>query len=597
MEINSKKQNRKSFKKKTIVDLTMIVAIFIFLNYISSYFFFRVDLTTENRYTIAPETKKLLKDLKDIVYVKVYLDGELPAGFKRLQSGIKEMLDEFRVYGGENIQYELINPSENTNKKERNDFYRQLYQKGLNPTNLQEKDDEGTQSQKIIFPGALVSYKNVEAPVDFLTASVNQSPEQNLNGSIEEIEYQLVSAILKLKKEFNQKIAFIYGHGELESPDVEDISNTLSDYYTVERIKINGKLNSLSERIEDSIGVRAHNKYDLIVIAKPDSMFTEQDKFIIDQHIMLGGKVLWLIDATTAEIDSLAYSSSILATIKATNINDQLFHYGVRVNPNLIQDIQCALIPVNTAIAGTQPKFSPEPWVYFPLLQPLFSHPIGRNVNLVKAQFASSIDFVGEAQNITKTVLLATSQYSREVNAPVRIGLELIREKRVPENFGKSNLPVAVLLEGKFSSVFKNRLTPEISDSPQISFKPEGISTKMVVISDGDLIRNNVQKLGFKSNAQPLGFDRYTGETFGNKDFLLNVINYMLDNTGFMSLRSREIKLRLLDKSKIENSKAFWQITNTLLPIVFIIALGTLITIYRKRKYTITHETNMTKKD
>ncbi|OFX29886.1 MAG: gliding motility-associated ABC transporter substrate-binding protein GldG [Bacteroidetes bacterium GWA2_32_17] len=564
----------------------MIVAIFIFLNYISSYFFFRIDLTTENRYTLAPATTKLLKNLNDVVYVKVYLDGELPAGFKRLQNGIKEMLDEFRVYGGENIQYEFINPSENTNKKERNDFYRQLFQKGLTPTNLQEKDNDGTQSQKIIFSGALVSYKNIEAPVDFLTASVNQSPEQNLNGSIEEIEYQLISAILKLKKEFSQKIAFIYGHGELESSDVEDISNSLSEYYTVERIKISGKLNSLSERVEDSLGFRVHNKYDLIIIAKPDSAYTEQDKFIIDQHIMLGGKMLWLLDATNAEIDSLAYTSSILATLKETNLNDQLFHYGVRVNPNLVQDIQCALIPVNTAIAGTQPQFSPESWVYFPLLQPLFSHPIGRNVNLVKAQFASSIDFVGEAQNINKTVLLATSQYSREVNAPVRIGLELIREKPEPENFGKSNLPVAVLLEGKFSSVFKNRITPEISDSPQISFKSEGISTKMVVISDGDLIRNNVQKLGFKSKAQPLGLDRYTGETFGNKDFLLNVINYMLDNTGFMSLRSREIKLRLLDKSKIENSKTIWQIVNTLIPIIIIIVLGTIITIFRKRKYS-----------
>ncbi len=586
MEIKEKKQNRKSFKKRTIVDLAMIIAIIIFINYISSYFFFRLDLTTENRYTLAPTTVKLLKDLKDVVYVKVYLDGDLPVGFKRLQKSVKEMLDEFRVYGGENIQYEFINPSENSNKNERNNLYRQLYQKGLTPTNLQEKDNEGTQSQKVIFPGALVSYKNTEAPVDFLKSNMNQSPEQNLNGSVEEIEFQLISAILKLKREFGQKIAFIYGHGELESSDVEDISNSLSEYYTVERVKINGKLNSISERVEDSLGDRIHNKYDLIVIAKPDSFFKEQDKFIIDQYIMLGGKVVWLLGATNAEIDSLAYNSSILATLKETNLNDQLFHYGVRVNPNLVQDIQCALIPVNTAIAGAQPQFSPEPWIYFPLLQPQINHPIGRNVNLVKAQFASSIDFVGEAQNIKKTVLLSTSQYSRIVNAPVRIGLELIREKREPANFGKSYLPIAVMLEGKFSSVFKNRLTSEISESPKISFKSESIPTKMVVISDGNLIRNNVQKLGFKTKALPLGYDRYTGETFGNKDFSLNVINYMLDNTGFMNLRSREIKLRLLDKSKIENNITLWQIVNTLIPIIVILVLGTIISIYRKRKYT-----------
>ncbi len=586
MEIKAKKQNRRLYKRRTFVDLAMIIAIIIFINYISSFFFFRLDLTTENRYTLAPTTTKLLQNLNDVVYVKIYLDGDLPVGFKRLQKSIKETLDEFIVYGGENIQYEFINPSENTDKKERENFYRQLYQKGLTPTNLQEKDDEGTQSQKIVFPGALVSYKNTEAPVDFLKSNMSQSPEQNLNGSVEEIEFQLVSAILKLKREFGQKIAFIYGHSELESSDVEDISNSLSEYYSVERVKIDSKLNSLSERVEDSVGFRVHNKYDLIVIAKPDSMFKEQDKFIIDQFVMLGGKVLWLVDATTAEIDSLAYTSSILATIKDVNINDQLFRYGVRVNPNLVQDIQSAMIPVNTALAGAQPQFTPEPWIYFPLLQPQFLHPIGRNVNLVKAQFASSIDFVGDDNNITKTVLLSTSQNSRILNAPVRISLDLIREKLNPANFGKSNLPVAVMLEGKFSSVFKNRLTPEISDSPQISFKSESVPTKMVVISDGDLIRNNIQKMGFKTNALPLGYDRFTGETFGNKDFLLNVINYMLDNTGFMNLRSREIKLRLLDKSKIDDSKTLWQFINTVIPIIVILILGAIISIYRKRKYT-----------
>lgn len=586
MEVNKNTQSRSQFKRKSIFDFFIIILLIVLTNYILSFYFFRIDLTTEKRYTIAPTTKSLLKELNDVVYVKVYLDGELPAGFKQLKNSIKEMLDEFRVYGGDNIQYEFINPSENADKKSKNDLYRQLYQKGLTPTNLQEKDDEGAQSQKVIFPGALVSYKNVEAPVDFLQTSVNKSPEQNLNSSIEEIEFQLISAVLKLKKEFSQKIAFIYGHGELESSSVEDITNSLSEYYAVERVKINEQLNSLTERVEDSTGVRVHNKYDLIIIAKPDSAFTEKDKFIIDQHIMLGGKVLWLIDATTAEIDSLAYSSSIMATIKDLNLDDQLFHYGARVNANLLQDIQCALIPVNTAIAGTQPQFTPEPWVYFPLLQPSPIHPIGRNVNLVKSQFTSSVDFVGEDAKIKKTVLLATSQYSRILNAPIRIGLELVREKPEQKNFTKSQLPVAVLLEGKFSSVYNNRITPEISDNPQIAFKSQSIPTKMVIVSDGDIICNSVQKLGFKTKAMPLGYDRYTGETFGNKDFIMNTVNYLLDNSGYMNLRSREIKLRLLDKTKVSDSKLMWQSVNSIVPIIIIILIGVIINYNRKRKYS-----------
>jgi ABC-2 type transport system permease protein len=582
MEVTVKTTNRKSFKRKTFIDLAMIIAIIILANYISSFFFTRLDLTTEKRYTLAPSSVKMLKELEDVIYVKVYLTGDLPVGYKRLQNGVKEMLDEFRVYGGDNIQYEFINPSDNSDLKDRNEVYRELYNKRLMPINLQEKDKEGTESQKVIFPGALVSYKNIEAPVNFLTESLNQSEEQNINGSIEEIEFSLMSAVRKLKNEFGQTIAFIYGHGELEAPEVEDISTSLSEYYNVDRVKIDSKVNALSERIEDSAGVRVHNKYDMIIIAKPDSVFKEQDKYLIDQFIMLGGKVIWLLDQVNAEIDSLPY----LATIRDLNINDQLFHYGVRVNPNLIQDVQSAVIPLNTAVAGAKPKFDPKPWIYFPLLQPQSSHPIGRNINLVKGLFVNTVDFVGEDPDVKKTVLLTSSQYSRVMNAPVRIGWELVRVKLNKTDFAKSFLPVAVLLEGKFSSVFKNRLAPEITDSREMVFKNQGIPTKMAVIGDGDLIRNQVKKVGFTSNPYPLGFDRYTGDTFGNKEFLLNVINYMLDESGFMNLRTREIKLRLLDKTKIEDDRTFWQVVNTIFPIILIIILGAVITILRKRKYT-----------
>jgi len=585
MEVKEKTANRKSFKRKTIIELIMVVGIIILLNYVASFYFKRLDLTVEKRFTLAPTTVKLLKNLDDVVYVKVYLAGDLPVGFKRLENGIRETLDEFRVYAKDNIQYEFINPSENPDKKSREDVFRQLYKDGITPTNLQEKDEEGRTSQKVIFPGALVSYRGSEIAVDFLKSNISQTPEQNLNGSVEEIEYSLMTSLRKLRKEFGQSIAFIEGHGELPEDNVADITNSLKEYYSVERVQINGKLNSLSERVQDSTGYRVRNKYDLIIIAKPDSVFKEQDKYIIDQYLMYGGKILWLIDPVN--VDSFGLKSSTLALIKELNIeNDMLFKYGVRVNPNLVQDVQCAVIPVNTAIAGTQPHFTPSPWIYFPLLQPVAANPIGRNVNLVFGQFVSSVDAVGDDQKVKKTVLLTSSQNSRLMNAPVRIGLELINEKIDPRFFDKSNIPVALLMEGKFRSIYNNRLTPEMYDSHEIAFKDESFSTKMVVIGDGDMIRNNVKKIGFNNEPLPLGYDRYTGETFGNKEFLLNVINYLLDDSGFMNLRTREIKLRLLDRASLETSRTYWQVINTIVPVLIIIFIGLFISFFRKRKYT-----------
>ena len=585
MEVKEKTVNRKSFKRRTIMELIMVLAIIILVNYISSFYFKRFDLTIEKRFTLAPSTVQMLKKLDDIVYVKVYLTGDLPVGFKRLENSIKEMLDEFRVYGGENVQYEFINPSENPDKKSRESIYRELYKNGLSPTNLQEKDNEGRTSQKIIFPGAIIRYKGNDIPVDFLNSNISRTPEQNLNGSIEEIEFSLVTSIRKLKREFGQRIAFIEGQGELPEEYVADITMSLKEYYTVERVTIAGKLGSLSERVQDSLDFRVRNKYELIIIAKPDSAFKEQDKYIIDQYLMYGGNILWLIDPVS--VDSFGLRSSSLALIKDLNIeNDMLFKYGVRVNPNLVQDVQCAVIPVNTAVTGAQPQFTPAPWIYFPLLQPVSSHPIGRNVNLVFGQFVSSVDTVGDDPDITKTALLTTSQNSRLMNAPIRIGLELINEKIEPRLFEKSNISVAVLLEGKFKSIFNNRLTPEMYDSREIAFKDVSFPAKMVVIGDGEMIRNNVKKIGFNNEPFPLGYDRYTGETFGNKEFLLNVINYMLDDSGFMNLRTREVKLRLLDRASLDESRTFWQIINTLFPVLMIIIIGLFISYFRKRKYT-----------
>ncbi len=570
---------RKEVKKQNIIQLILTLIIIVLINYISSFIFVRIDLTSEKRYTISEPTKKMLKNLNDVVYFKVYLDGDLPPGFKQLEKSTKEMLDEFRAYSKNNIEYEFINPSESNDRKTRNEIYKQLYDKGLLPTKLNYKDENGTTSQKIIFPGVIISYKGNELAENILNNNIGVSPEQNLNESTQELEYNLSNAIKKITTSIKPKIAFIEGQGELDKNSVADITNSLTEFYNVKRVRLNGQLNSLRDSLNN-------NLYSLIIVAKPDSAFNEKDKFIIDQFIMNGGKVLWLIDLVKTDMDSLAYSSSTLALVNNINLEDQLFKYGVRINPNLIEDIQCALIPVNTAIVGTQPKFTPSPWLFFPLIQPPNTNPITKNLNLIKTEFVSSIDTVGNDPAIKKTVLLSTSKYTKIINAPARISLEMVNEEPDQRQFNKSNVPIAVLLEGQFQSVFKNRLTDDIIESKDIAFKDKSVNTKMIVIADGDIIKNQVRHYGKKTIPYPLGYDRYTRQTFGNKEFILNVIDYLTGNSDLMQVRSRDIKLRLLDKTKINNQRLKWQIINTILPILVIIILGIIFILLRKRKYT-----------
>ncbi|NOZ47458.1 MAG: gliding motility-associated ABC transporter substrate-binding protein GldG [Chlorobi bacterium] len=568
--------NRKKIKHQNIIQLLLAVLIIILLNYISSFIFTRFDLTAEKRFTLAPSTVKLLKNLDDIVLVKVYLEDEdLPMGFNRLRKSTLEMLDEFRVYAGDNVQYEFIDPSDMPDRKARNKFQRQLFEKGVLPTTLKINDGKGGTKQKIIFPGAVVYYREREAIVSLLKDNAGASNENKLNNSVQDLEYSLTNAIRQLISDKQQSIAFIEGQGELDQYQVGDIVKSLEKFYTVDRVRINSQLHSLDD-------------YNVIVIAKPDSMFREKDKFIIDQFIMKGGKALWLIDGVKANMDSLAYTSSTIALINNVNLNDQLFRYGVRINPNLIQDIQCGAIPVNTAIAGEPAKFAPAPWLYFPLIVSNNLHPITKNLDMIKTEFVSVLDTVGDNFDVKKQILLTSSPYSRFVNAPVRISLEMINETPDERYFNKPNLPIAVLLEGTFSSVFENRLTPEITNNKDIGFKAKSKKTKMIVVSDGDIIRNYVRKAGKNYYPLPLGNDKWFRELFygGNKEFILNSINYLCDDEGFMEVRSRELKLRLLNKSKVMNERVFWQIINTVIPILFVILFGLIVIYLRKRKYS-----------
>jgi gliding-associated putative ABC transporter substrate-binding component GldG len=546
--------------------------IVILLWVIGSKVYFRIDLTSEKRFTLTQETKTILKHLPDEIYVKVYLEGDLPAAFKKLRNSIKETLDEFRVHAGQNIQYEFINPAENPDVKARSQLYADLYSKGLRPTNIMIRGEEGTDSKKLIFPSALVSYNGVEIPVNFLKNNVGLSAEENLNNSMQTIEYELIKPIHNLTSKKIDKVAFIEGHGELNEFEVEDIYKEIANSFDIYRGAIGGKPAIL-------------NDYKAIVIARPLKEFNEADKLVLDQYIMKGGRVLWVLDEVNANADSLV-NGSTFAFVNNTNLDDMLFTYGARINPSLVQDIQCNVIPVNTAVRGMQAKFDPMPWLYYPLLGPLVDHPISRSLNMVLARFPSSIDTVGANGKIRKTPLLITSPYTRLVNVPAMISLQEVRKTPTRNEMSGGQKTIAVLLEGKFASVFRNRQASAIIPGYPGDVIKESTPNRMIVVACGDMIRNDVRMTADGPVAAQLGYDRYTRQTFGNKDFLMNCIQYLTDDAGLMELRNKNFKLRLLDKQKVREEKVKWQLINTILPSVIVILFGIYYNYRRRIKYT-----------
>lgn len=563
----------KSVKNRNIVQLIIAVTSVIIISYISSFIYWRIDLTSEKRYTLSEVSTNTLKDLKDIVYVKVYLDGDMPIGFKRMQKSLKETLDEFRVYCGENIQYEFINPSESTNPKIRDAIFKDLIDKGLEPTNIQVRDKEGGNTQRMLYPGAIISFKGKEIPVNLLHNNPALSGDANINLSIQNFEFYLIDAIIKLSTEKLPKLAFILGHGELDQYESGDIDKKLSEYYDTYRVEINGDFKAL-------------DPYNVVIIAGPQQPIPEADKLVIDQYIMRGGKVLWFVDPITVNIDSLSQGASTLAYMNQHNLDDQLFRYGVRLNPSLIQDIQCAIIPVNSSLPGQSSKFVASPWVYYPLMSASGSSPITRNLNMVRAQFISPIDTLGGNGSVKKTILLTSSRYSRTLNVPLLVNLAEVSRKLNEREFNRSNIPVAVLLEGNFESAFQNRPLSKYNHEQPFEFKPSSVFTRMIVVSDADIIRNEVHRRPDGAYVSPLGYDRYTKQTFGNKDLVINMVKYLDDNIGLMNLRTRDFKLRMLDKKKITESRFVWQLFNVVVPSALLIFGGLIWLYFRKKRFT-----------
>lgn len=573
---------QKSMKQNSLVQLVAGLLIIILANFISSFLFTRFDLTAEKRYSLSPATKELLKGIDDIVFFRIYLDGDFPAGFKRLKNSTKEMLDEFRAYN-KNIQYEFINPSASENEQERNDTYQLLIEKGLQPTDLQVNTKEG-RKQQMIFPGALANYKSNEVPVELLNSQIGVPPEEVLNNSVQSLEFKLAGAIRSLTVVNKPSIAFIRGHGELENKYIYDIGQALSKNYTVGVIGIGGQLSSLTKR--DSLSedkTRIVNKYDAIVIAKPDTLIPDKDKFIIDQYIMRGGKVLWLIDPVQASMDSLETADNTLGVAMELNLEDMLFRYGVRINTDLVMDLNAMPIPLRTGQVGNQPKIDFFPWYYFPVITPTLDHPIVKNLNAIKMEFVSSIDTI-RVPDVRKTILLKTSNYSRTISTPALITLAILEQEPEERAYVGPPKTVAVLLEGEFRSDFENRIPPEIQANRDIGFLAKSKPTRMIVVSDGDVIRNQIHfSQGYP---MPLGYDQYTGESFGNKDFIMNALDYLLDGSGLITIRSRELRLRQLDMTRVNNNIIFWKAFNIGFPVFIVILFGVVRNYLRKKRYS-----------
>lgn len=580
--VKEKKEIRKN-RERSLIQLFVGIAAIFLINLIAAQIYLRFDLTEEKRYTLSDATIQMLEELDDYAYFKVYLEGDFPAGFKKLRNETRDMLEEFKAYSPF-IEYTFINPSGIADNEKRESLIQELIEKGLQPTNLHVNKKEGS-SRILIFPGLILEYKGHEVPIELLNAQMGVSPERVLNNSIETLEFNLASALLKMLEIKKPTVAFLDGHGELKGAHLAGIAQSLSEFYLLGSLRIGGQMSSLFAVDTAKKQILDQPIIDALIIAQPTKPFSEADKYVIDQYIMHGGKVFWLIDPVAANMDSLQRSSQTIALKNELNLEDQLFKYGVRLNSHLLLDLNARSIPIVTGMIGNQPQQELLPWLYFPVLMPQSQHPIVRNLNTIMTEFPSTLDTVS-VDNVKKTVLLQSSLYSRLISTPAVIDLALLEEQPDAANYQAPPQPIVVLLDGKFKSLFANRIPPALQDNFALPpKKDESKKTSMLVSADGDIIKN---QLHFNQHYPlPLGFDQFTRQTYGNKDFIINAMNYLTQENGLINIRSREITLRMLDKNKVEENLIFIQVLNVFLPLVLILLLGLLLSYIRKVKYTV----------
>jgi ABC-2 type transport system permease protein len=563
------KQRQKTLRGTIMLGL---LAVFITIGILSQYLFTRFDFTTEKRFTISPISRDILNKLPKPVKVTVYLQGSsLPGGMKRLQNATRDMVSDMQAYSNGKLQFEFIDLLAKIQKLPA-DAQKQTYEdfeaKGVVGQNISFKTDDGV-SKKLIFPEAVVKAGDKEVVINLIQTRIGLSDDEQLNNSIQNLEYAFASAIKKAVSGGKPQIGFTEGHHELTDVQLNDAMKSLSDGFEVGRLNL------------AAIPLKLLQNIKLLVIPKPDKRFTELEKFKLDQYIMHGGRVLWMIDQVNAELDSLrGHGGEQLSFPKQLNLDDQLFRYGIRINYDLIADMSCAPIPVNTGEVGGQPQIQMLPWLYYPLFMPNSKHPIVKNLDAISSQFASTIDLL-ETKGIKKTVLLTSSPYNKKISAPHILSLQALEQEPNPKDFQGTPKTVAVLLEGKFISNWRNRPLPD-SLTEQVIVKPESVPTKMIVISDGDILKNQV---GGDGSPYPLGFDHYTHQTYGNKNLLLNIADYMTDDSGLIALRTKEIKIRLLNRARIRNEKLYWQLVNTVGPLALVLICAIFQHYIRKRKY------------
>jgi ABC-2 type transport system permease protein len=555
-------------KNRTFVFLSIGIVGLVLL---SNVFYFRIDLTSDKRFSISPPSKKLMQHLNEPIQVTIYLDGDLNPGFNRLKKATTNLLEELSAYG-KKFEISFVNPSEASNDNERNAKYSKLVAKGLVPTMVYERDKEGKANQKVVFPWIEIAQNGKRIPICLLKNIRGNSGEENLNVSIENLEFEITDGIRRLLRRDIPKIAFVEGHGELSEAETYDVSKTLSKYFQIDRGIIATDASVL-------------NPYKCVIVAKPTKAFTESEKFIIDQYIMSGGRVLWLIDGVRIAKENLSKNGISPAMELDLNLSDLLFRYGIRINPVLIQDIQCSSVPMNIAPAGEKPQFEPSHWFYSPLLLASNIHPVTKNITEVKADFCSGIDQVGDNKDIKYSLLLASSDNSHILGTPTTIDLANMPKATDRAYFNASYCPVAVGIEGNFESDFANRIPPK-GLSNTLPFRAKSILTRQIFVADGDIIRNETTGVASDSTTIPLGYDRYMRQQFGNKDFIQNAVQYLTDNEGWMQLRFKVVKLRLLNKRISSDEKILLQTINVLFPLFLLLISGLIFQLVRKRKYT-----------
>ncbi len=551
--------------------LLLLIAV---INLLAAVFHSRLDLTLEKRYTLSQPTKKLLRNLDEQVNITLFLTGDMPAGFKKLANSAGEMLQEFKENGGRSIHYTFERPGEGLNDTMKQVFLDSLNSLGLAPMNVKAQTDEGEgQEERFIYPGALFTYKGRAMAVDFLQGQSSVNGINSLNNAEALLEYKLANAIHKIIQDSVPLVGYLTGNGQSLSYDVYDLINTIKANYDFRILPI------------DNVAA-IPSIFSTLLIVKPTEPFTDQQKLKIDQYIMNGGKVIWMIDNLYAEYDSLQRAQNdFIAFDRALNLEDQLFKYGARINLDLVEDINCDQMPSVIGSVGGKPQIELVDWNYFPLLSNNNGHPIAKNLDYVVSQFPSSIDTV-KAAGIKKTFLLTTSPYARVLSSPARVSWKTVQTREDYSSFTKTNVPVAVLLEGKFSSVFTNRISAAMKDSMAFykqPFAPANVSdNKMIIISDGDIALNAVSQ---KDGPLPMGKNMFTGYQYANKEFVFNCIEYMTDNSGILETRSKDYTLRLIDKKKLEDGKLKWQVINIILPIILVIVAGVIYQLVRRRRY------------